>query len=292
MASKNAIPTTEKLVFDSVTDATDPRTVWKLLEAFTDTIEVVITPEDGLFVQVRDRACSSLCQWTMMPYQFTEFNIKQTHSFGITIPIMVGIMAAAGNGATVCWDFSSGDENICITATGGKGIDLTVMMRTVEIDQSTLNIPEEDWTGKTISTVETQKTVSKLISLQRDISCVRIDHVGDDIEVTVKSDMSTASARVSVIREDEDESNTSESDGDGDDIHDDGTPKRPAYQAKLLGKILDVGVKLSDQLKVSLKRDLPMSLVFIDSSLKKESPSRSTNFGEFRIFIAPTISDY
>lgn len=277
----------ERIVF-ATHASMDPKTIWKLLGAFTDTVPVTITPDEGMFVQVLDRGCSSMCEWTTPPSAFETFDIEHTHHFGITVPVMIKIMSAAGSGATITWTLNtSGDECIHIVAVGGNGIDLTVMLRTCEIEQEIMEVPLLRWTRVCVSTGALQRTVARLKGLQSEMSNVCLNRIEDPpgVLVSVKSTLlSTASASVDAIETDTGDGDGTEGDGSGlDGI----SVSAHRYQATLLSSVLDGGTGICDRVWICWKEDRPLFIEFDDSTIDEEY---ATKIGNLKLYIAPLLS--
>lgn len=284
----------EQLVF-AAHPTIDPKMIWKLLSAFTETVPMTITPDDGIFVQVMDTSHSSMCEWIVPPAAFETFDIKHTHHFGITVPVMIKIMAAAGSGATITWTLDvDGDECINILAAGGKGIDITVLLRTCDIDQEIMESTITNWTRVCVSTTDLQRTVARLKGLESEMSTVCLHRMAEPsgVVVSVASTLlSRASASVSAIEMVSPSEKVSSPGGghlvEGSDSEsgDVGTnPEEHCYQATLLSNVLDCGTGISDRVWVCWKEVGPLLIKFVDSSVDADY---DTKIGNLQLYIAP-----
>lgn len=299
-------PARSRLVFKTAPKF-HPRRMWKMVEAFTDTALVSISPEHGFELQCLSKSQTAMLEWTIAPDGFDTFECSAPVSFGVLVLHMNRLLSSAGPGAEVEWDFSD-DTNIQIDvcpseADVAKGLRAPAHyeMRTVSVDRELVAPREVDWLRVSVRTDQFHRAVSHLYALVEEISQITVYRLHDGSGVQCKSSASSLSGSqvVSAVEVGEGGEGAGGDEGSGGDDEEGETAEASAsalavssrerkYQGRLLQQVLDAATAVGTYTTLHWFDGCPLCLRFTNDPT---SPAGATVCGSVRVFIAPLIGD-
>ena len=275
--------------------------IWKMIEAFTPSVLVRFDTTNGLMVQCMDQCHASLLEWCLRPEHFKAYDVYTPSNLCVSVPHMIKVLANAGMGSTLTWEFETDATVLKVTVTpktGSMFSEATYTIRLLDSDEELLVIPDNEYTSACFSTKALNKTVSHLRALSSEVSHVYLYQEKMIADESVGDKQKSSTCLVCSVET----SNVPRATMRLPDVNvDDGATKEDeecyahsintslAYQATLLHRLLDAGNSLGDIVRVHWNPMSPLILTVVDSTASHAS--EISTYGVVRVYLAPRDDD-